>query len=88
MFMRNRERPVLGRSRVGTHNGAIIRPVYVPCVSIMESEPRMYGVADRHYEGAINGTLLGHLLTPLFTLISPFTRFMRFMHLLQTRVTE
>ena len=54
----------------------------------MESEPRMYGVADRHYEGAINGTLLGHLLTPLFPLISPFTRFMRFMHLLQTRVTE
>jgi hypothetical protein len=88
VFVINRERPVLGRSRSGTHNGAIIRPVCAWDVSIMESEPRMYGVADRHYEGAINGTLLGHLLTPLFPLISPFTRFMRFMHLLQTRVTE
>ena len=50
-------------------------------MSIMESEPRMYGVADRHYEGAINGTLLGHLLGPLFTLISPFIHNCTFMHI-------
>ena len=81
MFVRNRESPVLGRSRIGTDNGAIIRPVCAWDMSIMESEPRMYGVAYRHYEGAINGTLLGHLLGPLFTLISPFIHNCTFMHI-------